>query len=165
MPGLRLANMTALTNDSRDAKIFYDDEMVRHYRQQSSIVWPIAGGLLGGAIGLLGGAVVGSGLDVATSNNGYDPYDGLAGAVIGAPVGEAIGMPIGVHLGNGRRGSLPLSLFASMGITATGIVVTAALDDYRAPAITLPLTVLTQLVASVAIERGTTRTNSRENTN
>lgn len=170
MPDLRLANVdmprTVMIKDSLGAKILYDDEMVQHYRQQGSIAGPIAGGLLAGAIGLFAGAFVGAGLDAATSNDGYyDPYEGLAGAVIGAPVGEAIGMPIGVHLGNGRRGNLPLALSASMGIAATGIVVTAALDDYRAPAITLPLTVLTQLVASVAIERGTSHPNSRENGN
>jgi hypothetical protein len=111
---------------------------------------------LGGAIGLFVGAYAGYGIETAISDAGYySEYEGLTGFVLGAPVGEAIGMPIGVHLGNGRRGKLPPAIFASIGIVGTGIVVTAALDDYRAPAITLPLTALTQLVACVAIERTT----------
>lgn len=161
MPRLRLVSTTTLANDSLGAKILYDDEIVQHYRQQGSIAWPIAGGVLAGGAGFLAGGFLGASCTYTPNAD----FSGIGGFIVGAPIGEAIGLPIGVHLGNGRRGNLPLAMFASMGIVGTGIVVTAALDDYRAPVITLPVTALTQFVACVAIERGTTRTNRRENTN
>lgn len=165
MPGLRLANMglpaMTMINDRLDARILYDDEVVQRYRQQGSIAWPIAGGVLAGGAGFLAGGFLGASCTYTPNAD----FSGIGGFIVGAPIGEAIGLPIGVHLGNGRRGNLPLAMFASMGIAGTGIVVTAALDDYRAPVITLPVTALTQFVACVAIERGTTRTNRRENTN
>jgi hypothetical protein len=143
-----------VTSDNLETKSFYNDEVVQSFRQQGSVAGPIAAGLLAGAIGFFAGGFIGAEIDVASSN-GYEEWDGVAGFVLGAPIGEAVFMPLGVHLANGRRGNFPLTLLASIGIAGTGIGLTLALDDYRTPVFTLPLTALTQLIACVAIERTT----------
>ncbi|MES2305054.1 MAG: hypothetical protein V4558_06080 [Gemmatimonadota bacterium] len=57
----------------------------------------IIGALVGGGIGLVGGAYVGSAIDRATDTGGCEDC-GLVGAIIGAAIGEGLLLGTGVHL-------------------------------------------------------------------
>jgi hypothetical protein len=112
----------------------------------------MAAGLLMGTIGFLGGGLVGAKIDQASSD-GYEEWDGIYGFLIGAPIGESLLLPVGVHLANGRRGNLPLSMLASIGITAAGIALAASAEDAKI-LVAIPIA---QLAACIAIERSTTK--------
>lgn len=107
---------------------------------------------LAGAIGFFAGGFVGAEIDRAGSN-GYEEWDGLYGFVVGAPIGEALLLPVGVHLANNRRGNLPLSLLASIGIAGAGIFVAVAAEEPYA-LLTIPIL---QLTACTAIEQSTSQ--------
>ncbi len=77
----------------------------------------------------------------------------INGFVVGAPIGESLLLPVGVHLANGRRGNLPLSLLASVGIAGAGIFAAVTAED---PYVLLSIPIL-QLAACTAIERSTGR--------
>jgi hypothetical protein len=155
--GLTVSNLGMRTpdisfvNDYTATKMFGNSKDFPSERRQGSVAWPIVGGILAGGAGFLAGGYIGASFTFTPNAD----FSSIGGFIVGAPIGEMICLPIGVHLGNGRRGSFPLVFLASLGIAGTGIAVTAALDDYRAPAITLPITALTQLIACVAIERTT----------
>jgi len=74
----------------------------------------VIGGLLGGAAGLVGGAVAGHRFDTPPCE------DCIESAIAGAIIGEAIGAPLGVHIANHGRGDLGLSIAASLGIGFAG---------------------------------------------
>jgi hypothetical protein len=107
-----------------------------------------AGGVLGGAVGLFGGALVGGKL---TEDDCEDC--GLVGVVYGGIAGGSALLPLGVHLANGRRGDFGKSLLASLAIGAAGFGLSAATDEWG---IMLGVPVA-QIVSSIAIERGTSR--------
>lgn len=111
----------------------------------------VGGGLLGGAVGLVGGFYLGAAL---ADSDGED-LDFLSGGVAGAAIGEGILLPLGVHVANGRRGDALVSSAVSLGIAAAGLLALEAAhyDPPWAPAIAVAVPV-TQLVASIAIERG-----------
>ncbi|MBA2565773.1 MAG: hypothetical protein H0V09_10170 [Gemmatimonadetes bacterium] len=75
---------------------------------------------------------------------------------MGAAVGESVLLPLGVHVANGRQGNFGLELLASLGIGAAGVGLAVATDNG------LPLipVVPAQLLASIAIERGTSPASS-----
>jgi hypothetical protein len=148
--GVPTSYMT-FANDCTAIKILGNGKDLSSKRRQGSIARPIVGGILAGGAGFLVGGFSGA----ACTTTPTADFSGIGGFIVGASIGEAISMPIGVHLGNGRRGDFPLVFLASLGIAGTGIWLTAALGDYRTPAFSLPLTALTQLIASVAIERKT----------
>lgn len=57
----------------------------------------IISAILGGGIGMVGGAFVGSAVERATDEGGCEDC-GLAGAIIGAAIGEGLLLGAGVHL-------------------------------------------------------------------
>jgi hypothetical protein len=111
------------------------------------------GGLLGGAVGIVGGFYLGAALADGEDTN---DLDFLSGGVAGAAIGEGLLLPAGVHVANDSRGSYTLSAAASLGIAAAGLLALEALH-YDAPGapIVLVAVPIAQLVTSVAIERAT----------
>ena len=81
------------------------------------------GGVAGGGLGLVGGAVLGAAIDRADDDDCIDMCFG-PGMILGALGGEALGMALGVNLANGRKGSLPANLLASAAILAGGLLAT-----------------------------------------
>ncbi len=107
-----------------------------------------AGGILGGAVGVFGGALAGAYL---TGNSCEDCA--LVGAVYGAVTGGSTLLPLGVHLANGRRGNFGSSLLASLAVGAVGLGVAQAANSVE---VMIAVPVL-QIVSAVFIERGTER--------
>lgn len=142
----------ARARDSLETKTPARDRTEPNYRQPNSAEGCMAAGLLMGTIGFLGGGLVGAKIDQASSD-GYEEWDGIYGFLIGAPIGESLLLPVGVHLANGRRGNLPLSMLASIGITAAGIALAASAEDAKI-LVAIPIA---QLAACIAIERSTTK--------
>lgn len=79
---------------------------------------PILGGLLGGGLGVVGGAMIG-----ASVTDGQDEFTQLGVILSSAFVGEVLLLPLGVHLGNDRRGSYASDLGVSLlaGLAAIGL--------------------------------------------
>jgi hypothetical protein len=103
-----------------------------------------AGGVVGGAVGVLAGAVVGGKLTE------HDCEDcGLVGAVYGAVAGGSALLPLGVHLANRGRGNFGLSLLSSLAIGAVGLAVA---EQTNSAEVMLSVPVL-QIVSSILIER------------
>jgi hypothetical protein len=103
----------------------------------------MGGGLLLGAGGLIGGALIGHQFE------GSPCEDCILGAFFGALAGESLAIPLGVHLGNGRRGDVGPALAASIGIAAAGLGA-AAMSRQWGVLLTIPVL---QIAASIAIER------------
>ena len=118
----------------------------------TSVLGMTAGGLIGGAVGFAGGALIGATLGGGNAICGDDAC-GLEEAAYGAIAGQSILLPLGVHIANGRRGNYGFSLITSVVIGAAGIVVVDATND-GSPFIVVPVL---QLVSSILIERATSR--------
>ncbi|HXV85757.1 MAG TPA: hypothetical protein VD793_03610 [Gemmatimonadales bacterium] len=121
------------------------------------VAGPVVGGLLGGGIGLIAGAMGGG----ALAEGGVGSWSGcdnedlgclLSSILIGAAIGEAALLPAGAHLGSGGRGSLAAKLLVSAGIAAVGVAVTAATVE---PAYLIPVPVF-QLWAVTHLSRNST---------
>jgi hypothetical protein len=112
---------------------------------QPPVEWPILGGAVAGAVGLVVGARIGYELECADGCPG--DFGGLGGTVLGGLTGEMLLLPVGVHLGNRRRGSFAADLTASL-LSGSGALVFAAFTDpdaiYIAPVIQLATTVFTE---------------------
>lgn len=147
-----ISETTLHQRDSLETANLAQDWTELNYRPQGPVAGPVAAGLLAGAIGFFGGGFVGASIDKASSS-GYEEWDGLVGFVIGAPIGESLLLPVGVHLANGRRGNLPLSVLASLGITGAGIAMAASTGEAKI-LVAIPIA---QLLACTAIERSTSR--------
>ena len=111
-------------------------------------------GILGGAIGLFGGAYLGAA--IAHNENCAECLDELGGALVGGTLGEGLLLPLGVHLANGRRGSYWTSALVSVGLAAVGagLMEAAHWDPPAVPIIAVAVPVA-QIATSIAIERST----------
>lgn len=99
-------------------------------------------GLIGGAVGAFGGAVVG----MSVENCGSRPEDdmcGIVGGALGFLIGEAIGVPLGINWVTNSRGSLKRSIPTSLGITVGSLVIPGA----------FVLAIPAQIWTSIRIER------------
>ena len=67
--------------------------------------WMIGGGLVGGALGMVGGAAIAGSGD-------------LGAGILGASLGATAGAPLGVHLGNRGRGEVGWTMLAGIGAGA-----------------------------------------------
>ena len=111
-------------------------------------------GLLGGAIGLVGGAYLGA--LIAHDGDCAECLEELGGALVGGTAGEALLLPLGVHLANGSRGSYWTAALVSAGLAAAGVVtMKAAHWDPPTVPIVLVAVPVAQLATSIAIERAT----------
>lgn len=109
----------------------------------------IFGGILLGAGGLIGGALIGQHLERSPCE------DCILGAFVGALAGESLAIPLGVHLANRGRGDVGPALAASIGIAAAGL---GAAVLSREGGVLLAIPVL-HIAASIAIERHTAAGN------
>ncbi len=123
------------------------------FQQQRSTPRLVTYGLLGGAAGLVAGGLIGAviGNDEDDTENGW--IDALRGSVIGGTIGESIGLAGGVHFANARQGNLALGALASLAIGGVGAALVIENQDPPAAPIILALTPITQLVATILIER------------
>jgi len=103
-------------------------------------------GAVGGAIGLLGGAIAGAKI---TEDDCEDCA--LLGGVYGAVAGGSTGLALGVHLANGSRGRFLPSLLTSLALGGAGLGM-AVLSDTPEIMIAVPVA---QLVSTILIERST----------
>jgi hypothetical protein len=111
-------------------------------------------GILGGAIGLVGGAYLGALL--AHDEDCAECLEELGGALVGGTAGEALLLPLGVHLANGSRGSYWTAALVSAGLATAGVVTMEAVHwDPPTVPIVLVVVPLAQLATSIAIERAT----------
>lgn len=108
----------------------------------------VLAGLAGGTMGFFSGLFIGGAIGGGNRICGDDAC-GLEEAAYGAVIGETVGLPLAVHLANHSRGSLGLSLLASAGISAVGLLAIDASND-GAPLIAVPIA---QLISSILIER------------
>jgi hypothetical protein len=122
-------------------------------------------GVVGGAVGWVGGALaLGGPLAKANPFESDQLDDGLwtPGIVIGFEVGQAIGIPLAVHLANGRQGNLRASLAASTALAALGTLLIwtddfdAVLESPGRQAVLIGIPIA-QFVAAVHFERRGTR--------
>lgn len=132
---------------------------------QQATGWLAAGGLVGGAAGLVAGGYAGA----ITGSNSCQDDDGtgclaglLLGVVIGGSIGEALGLPLGVHLTNGRRGSYVPAALASLGIAAAGLLALSFAPDPPASTAIFVTVPVTQLFATIGIERKTAERDDAE---
>ena len=115
-------------------------------RHQTNPAILATGGVLGGAVGVFAGALVGARLTE------HDCDDcGLVGAVYGAVAGGSALLPLGVHVANHGRGNLGLSLSSSLAIGGVGLALAV---ESNSAAVLIPVPVL-QIVSSILIERKT----------
>jgi hypothetical protein len=116
----------------------------------AALEWLAAGGVVGGALGMAGGLLVGALVDGPPEADCII-YCFSPAMLVGTLAGEALGIAAGVHLANGRDGSLLLGTAASSGILFLGLVV-----GLEAPGIGLVIPV-GQIVGAMAVERSTER--------
>jgi hypothetical protein len=113
----------------------------------------IAGGLVGGALGTVGGFALGV-IASDDCNGGEDC--GQVGGVVGAVIGESVGLALGAHIGarSTQHDKLLLTSLASAGIAAAGALAGVGLSEIggNLGLIMVPLTPVLQLAAVMAIE-------------
>ena len=120
-------------------------------QEQVSILKPIWGGILGGAVGFFGGGMLG----VASAENCSDCGFGSIGRfLLGASIGEALVLPLGVHYGNKRRGKLGFVFLTSLAMAGGGLMI---MDRLNADESWFLLVPVLQIGATVAVERITAR--------
>jgi hypothetical protein len=117
-------------------------------RPEPDLIVPVAGAVVGGAVGFFGGGFLAA---VLVEDESEGELDVLAAFVVGALAGEVILMPLGAHLGNRRRGSYAADLGVSVltGVAAIGLM---AATDFH-PAAVAGGTVL-HVGLTVGAERG-----------
>ena len=123
-------------------------------RARPSTALMIGGGLVGGAIGTLGGAYTGAAI-VDETCQGEGCYAGLIyGAFAGAVVAESVLLPLGVHVAAGGRGDLGTSMAASAGLGAAALGMGLAFHaDDPVSAIVLATVPVAQLTVSILHHR------------
>ena len=115
-----------------------------------------AGGLVGGAIGLIVFGYLGA--VIADDPDSSEDLDALGGFVLGGALGEATMLPLGVHLVNRRQGNYAASMLASVGIVVAGLGLAFLTEDQAPlPGIILAAIPVAQLTSSIVIERRTSR--------
>ena len=126
--------------------------IVIHQSAQASVPAMVAGGLLGGAIGLIAGGY--SGALLTNNRAGPDDLSFLPGLIWGAAVGESVMLPVGVHLVNRQRGKLLPAVMASTVLGVGGLALALATQDSEPiPGIILAAVPLAQLATAITIER------------
>jgi hypothetical protein len=109
----------------------------------------VAGGILGGGAGFVGGMFAGAS-DLSRRNcTGEDC--GLANAILGSMIGESVGLAVGAHYGSRGRGNLAIQLLTSTAIGAAGLY--GAWYAEGAAPLFIGVTPVFQLAAVLAMEK------------
>ncbi len=96
--------------------------------RDASVPGTIAGAILGGGVGFVGGAFAGGAIDVALTPSCQD-LCAIDGIVLGAMIGEIVLLPLGAHVGNRGRGSLLADYGVSIAIGTAGAVSGVAVES------------------------------------
>ena len=107
----------------------------------------VAGGVIAGAVGLVGGGMIGYGLKSCGTD---DWFCGMGEAMIGSLIGEAVMLPYGVHLSSGRSsyaGKALLSLLA-VGMGTLAAPITGGMSLLAVPPLQLALTIASEHAAA-----------------
>ena len=118
------------------------------------------GGVAGGALGALGGAAAGFALETTLTGCEGDEFCGFGGILLGGAVGEMVMLPLGVHMANRSRGRYAPSLGMSFAVMLAGFTIASQAGE--AAGVVVAAIPITQLVAAIAVERGTAARKLRE---
>lgn len=113
-------------------------------------------GIAIGAAGFTGGALIGAALEGNCDGFACADEAFLVGSAFGA-----LGAGAGVHLGNGSRGNVWLTLLTSAGTGMAGAAAAVAINDEPGSVIVAVSTIVVQLVATTEVERATGRSRVR----
>lgn len=119
--------------------------------------------LMGAGLGVVGFFAGGLTATYLARNCTANELCGLEAAFFGAAAGGTVGLALGTHLGNARRGSLPLDLATGAVVWGVGIAATVAgnNDDEARVWIGFVTIPIAQLASTVAVERGIGRARAR----
>lgn len=124
--------------------------------EQTSTGRLISTGLLWGGGGFLLGFALGAGITPDTNPEGTEGnWDAFENGMIAGSATGAISLSYGIHHGNRKRGELGWVLLTSVGLGAAGVGLTYANENI----VILPVTVLAQFIACIAVERKTAGTS------
>ncbi len=118
------------------------------------------GGVAGGAVGFFGGGLIGYTAETGLTGCAGDEWCGFGGILLGAAVGEVVMLPMGVHLANRSRGSYAPSLGTSVAVGLAGLAVASQAGE--AAGVVVAAVPVAQLLAAIAVERGTAARKLRE---
>lgn len=118
------------------------------------------GGIAGGALGFFGGGLAGYTFETGLTGCAGDEWCGFGGIVLGAVLGEMVMLPMGVHMANRSRGSYAPSLAMSLAVGLAGLVL--ASEAGEAAGVLVAAVPAAQLLAAIAVERGTAARKLRE---
>lgn len=113
-------------------------------------------GLAIGAAGFAIGAMIGTQFEDSCQELECFDEAFWMGSALGA-----VGAGAGVHLGNGSRGNIWLTLLTSVGIGMAGAGAAVAIDDDPGSVIVAVSTVMVQMIATTEVERATGRSRAR----
>ena len=108
----------------------------------------VIGGIVGGALGMIGGAYIGYAMETAGGCGPYNDMCGFGGFIIGGALGEAIGLGAGVQLFGGSRGTMGSAIGGSLLAGIGGALLASGTDGVLAPAIPVM-----QLLTAVVMNR------------
>lgn len=118
------------------------------------------GGVAGGALGFLGGGLLGYGVETELAGCEGDEWCGFVGTLFGALIGEMVMLPLGVHVANRSRGSYAPSLGMSLGVGVGGLLLAGVAGE--AATLLVPAIPAAQILAAIAVERRTAARKQRE---
>jgi hypothetical protein len=114
----------------------------------------VAYGLIYGALAFVGGGLLGAAL--SAEHDEHDLlFEKLEPAFIGGTIAESLLLPVGVHVANGERGQLALSMPASFALGVGGGLMARKLERSGRSNWAVLVTPIAQLAAAIAIERAT----------
>lgn len=134
--------------ESWPAPLLADSE--RRIASETPLLRMAVAGLAGGAIGFLGGALIGSQLGL---EYGEGEFSDVEGVLLTGMFGESILLPLGVHIANQRRGKYMRNALVSASVAAAGLLMTEATGE---PVFLFAVPIV-QLGAAIRIEAGTRR--------
>jgi hypothetical protein len=110
--------------------------------------------LVGGAVGGVGGALLGMAIARQTSKGCSGDFCSIGASFLGFALGESIGLAVGAHLGSGSSGSekIVATTLSSLGILAGSTFAAVGLSRAGMGGIMIPLTPALQLGAALLIE-------------
>ncbi len=147
-----LRGSTRLDSGPTQIKPFiYKSPNEQEFKKGGSVIGLFWSALIGGALGYLGGGLLGYEIESSSCNDNYeDSFCGIAGFLIGASAGGALLMPLGTHIANGGRGNSGVTLLATLGATGLAWGIAAANESAEDLFVMVPLF---QVATSIAVER------------